>query len=143
MENELQQCKHQENKKLKKEILQLDKKLRLRLSIVTYHTLLHQINIAVKSRLKTINKRHAKKLANFYNRRNKTERQEPKRVPKNVAHNFSSYRYRILYWLLYLMVWVIKFLYGTIEIILQVNLSIFVKVFVMSIHIYLKFKLGR
>ena len=38
MENELQ-CKHKEKKKVKKEILQLDKKLRLCLNIVIYHTL--------------------------------------------------------------------------------------------------------
>ena len=53
--------------------------------------LLHQINIAVKSRLKAISKRHAKKLTKFNNRQNKTEGQEPKQIPKNVVHNFSSY----------------------------------------------------
>ena len=37
MENELQ-CKHTEKKKVRKEILQLDKKLRLCLNIVIYHT---------------------------------------------------------------------------------------------------------
>ena len=40
MENELQ-CKHTEKKEIKKEILQLDKKLRFCLNIVIYHTLLH------------------------------------------------------------------------------------------------------
>ena len=86
MENELQ-CEHIEKKKVRKEILQLDKKL----NIVIYHTLLHQISIATKSRLKAISKRHAKKLTKFNNRQNKTEGQEPKRIPKNVVHNFSSY----------------------------------------------------
>ena len=37
LENELQ-CKHTEKKKVRKEILQLDKKLRLCLNIVIYHT---------------------------------------------------------------------------------------------------------
>ena len=55
------------------------------------YTLLHQINIAVKSRLKAISKRPAEKLTEFKNRQNKTERQEAKRIPKNVVHNFSSY----------------------------------------------------
>ena len=77
MENELQ-CKHTEKKKVRKEILQLDKKLRLCLNIVTRHTLLHQINIAVKSRLKAISKRHTKKLTKFNHRQNETEGQEPK-----------------------------------------------------------------
>ena len=54
MENGLQ-CKHQE-RKLKKETLQLQKKLRLRLNMVIYHTLLHQRNIVVKSKLKAISK---------------------------------------------------------------------------------------
>ena len=67
MENKLQ-YKHTEKKKIKKEILQLDKKLRFCLNIVTYHTLLHQIYIAVKSRLKAISKRNAEKLTKFRNR---------------------------------------------------------------------------
>ena len=44
MENELL-CEHKENKKLNKEILQLDKRLRLSLNMVIYHILLHQISI--------------------------------------------------------------------------------------------------
>ena len=72
MENELQ-CEHMEKKKVRKEILQIDKKLRLCLNIIIYHTLLHPISIAAKSRLKAISKRHAKKLTKFSNRQNKTE----------------------------------------------------------------------
>ena len=60
MESELL-CRHKKKKKLKKKTLQLDKRLRLSLNMVIYHTLLHQISIAVKSRLKAIAKRHAKK----------------------------------------------------------------------------------
>ena len=54
MENGLQ-CKHQE-RKLKNETLQLHKKLRLCMNMVIYHTLLHQRNIAVKSKLKATSK---------------------------------------------------------------------------------------
>ena len=61
------------------------------MSIVIYHTLLHKINIAIKSRPKAINKRHDKKLTKFNNRQNKAERQEPKQIPKNIVHNFSLY----------------------------------------------------
>ena len=50
MENELQ-CKHKGKRKVKTEMLQLDKKLRLCLNIVVCHTSLLQINIVVKSRL--------------------------------------------------------------------------------------------
>ena len=77
IENE-SQCKHTEKKKVSKEVLQLDKKLQLCFDIIIYHTLLHQINIAVKSRLNAISKRHAKNLTKFNNRQNKTEGQEPK-----------------------------------------------------------------
>ena len=77
MENILQ-CKYQEKKKIKEEILLLDKKLRLCLNMVIKHDLLHQINITVKVRLKVIGKRHTKKLKKFYNRHDKTESQEPK-----------------------------------------------------------------
>ena len=38
-------------------------------------------------------------------------------------------------WLLYLMVWIIKFLYVTIEVILQLHLSIFIKTYLMTSHI--------
>ena len=44
MENELL-CEHKENEKLNKEILQLDKRLRLSLNMVIYYILLHQISI--------------------------------------------------------------------------------------------------
>ena len=88
MENQLQ-CKHQEKENAQKELLQLDKKVRLSLNIVIYHTLLHKINIAVKSRLKAISKRHAKKLKLFNNRQNKAEHQELKEIPKNVIDLFN------------------------------------------------------
>ena len=61
------------------------------MNIVIYHTLLHQINISAKRRLKAMSKRHAKKLTKFNNRENKTDGREPKQIPKNVVHNFSSY----------------------------------------------------
>ena len=77
MENKIL-CKHKEKKKVKEEILQLDKKLRLCLNIVIYHTLLHQINIVLKSKLKAVSKRDTKNLAKFNSTQNKTERQEPK-----------------------------------------------------------------
>ena len=71
-------CKYEEKKKIKEEILLLDKTLRLCLNMVINHNLLHQINITVKVRLKLIGKRHTKKLKKFYNRHDKTESQEPK-----------------------------------------------------------------
>ena len=38
-------------------------------------------------------------------------------------------------WLLYLLVWIIKFRYVTIEVTLQLNLSIFIKIYLIASHI--------
>ena len=124
-------------KKLKKEILQLDKKLRLSFNMVIYHTLLHHINIVVKSRLKAISKRHAKKLAKFYNRQSKAERQESKRIPENIADDSHCMHHPMLNWLLYLMVWIIKFQQVKTGTIRQLKLSIFFRIYLMTYHIYL------
>ena len=67
-----------QEKKVKKEILQLDKRLRLCLNIVIYHTLLYQINITLKSILKALSEQRLPKLPKINNRQNKTERQGPK-----------------------------------------------------------------
>ena len=102
------------------------------MNIVIYHTLLHQIHIAVKSRLKAISKRNAKKLTKFNNRQNKTERQEFRKKLYIISHRI---RYPMMRWLLYLLVWIIKFRYVTIEVTLQLNLSIFIKIYLIASHI--------
>ena len=89
--------------------------------MVIYHTLLHQINIAAKSRLKAISKRHAK------NSQSRKERQEPKQIPKNIVDDFSLIHNPVLNCLLYLMVWIIKFLYVTTGTIRQLKLRIFLQ----------------
>ena len=59
METELQN-KHREKRKLRKSIRSITVLLSTSLSVIVYNALLHQINIAVKSRIKVIKLRHEK-----------------------------------------------------------------------------------
>ena len=61
--------------------------------MVIYHTLLHQINIAVKSSLKAISKSVKDTLKNWQSfiTDKITEQQEPKRTPKKIVDDFSLY----------------------------------------------------
>ena len=90
VESEMQ-VKHQEKKKLKQEIKALSTQLKIALSMLVYTTLLHRINIAVKSRIKSIAKRHEKKLSKFKKRQQKSDIKNRIQVSKNTIHNFSSY----------------------------------------------------
>ena len=56
MESEMQ-VKHQERKKLKQELKALSAQAKIAPTLV-YTTLLHGINVAVKSKIKSISKRH-------------------------------------------------------------------------------------
>ena len=64
IETELQN-KHREKGKLPKDIRSLNMLLSISLSVLVSNALLHQINIAVKSRIKVIKLRHGKKLYNL------------------------------------------------------------------------------
>ena len=90
MESEMQ-VKYQERKKLKQEIKALSTKLTIALPALVYATLLHQINVAVKSRIKSIAKRHEKKLSKFRKHQQKSDTKRRIEVSQNTIHNFSSY----------------------------------------------------
>ena len=132
-----------QEKKVKKEILQLDKRLRLCLNIVIYHTLLYQINITLKSILKALSEQRLPKLPKINNRQNKTERQGPKWIPKNVVNNFSSHTLSSDE--------LVALSYGlNHQIPIRNNISdtttefeFFIKVYLMTYHMYLKFNLFR
>ena len=53
--------KHHEKKKLKKEILAISNQLKGVLGLFLYNALVHEIELAVKSRFKSISFRHQKK----------------------------------------------------------------------------------
>ena len=65
--------KHSEKRKLKKEVKQICIELRRNLSLIILNTVLHQTRIAVKSRLKSISKRHENKLFNYVNNNSLTK----------------------------------------------------------------------
>ena len=60
MDAELQN-KHTEKRKLKKNFLEVTGKLRRKVTVIIYSTLLHQINKAIKSKEKGISTHHTKK----------------------------------------------------------------------------------
>ena len=64
MVTELQNKRH-ERRKLKKGIIKTTLKLKSSLSFIMYYTLLHQMNIAVKSKFRAITFHHKKKLLNL------------------------------------------------------------------------------
>ena len=90
MESEMQ-VKHQEKNKLKQEIKALTTLLKIALPTLVYTTLLHHINVAVKSRIKSIAKRHEKKLSKFRKRLQKSDIKSRIQVSKNTTHKLSSY----------------------------------------------------
>ena len=90
MQSEMQ-AKHQEKKKLKQKIKALSTRLKNALPRLVYTTLLHRINIAVKSRIKSIARRHEKKLSKFRKHQQKSDIKCRIEVSKNAVHDFSSY----------------------------------------------------
>ena len=61
MDAELQN-KHTEKRKLKKKILEVTGKLKKKVRVIIYSTILHQINKAIKSKEKAISTRHTNKI---------------------------------------------------------------------------------
>ena len=64
MQTELEN-KHHEKRKLRKEISSTGMKLKSTLGLILFNALLHQLNIAIKSRQKSVIYRHQKKLFTF------------------------------------------------------------------------------
>ena len=86
------QNKPSEKRKLKKELKQIRHMLKRILNLVILNAVLHQLNIALKSKFKVITNHHQKKLTNL---RKQQERETDKSMVtyiKNTVHNFSSYR---------------------------------------------------
>ena len=77
METEIQN-KHDQKRKIKKQIRAIKINLKSSLTLILYHTLLHQINIAVKSKVKAIMTRHTKKLINLSNKKSTYDNLLPK-----------------------------------------------------------------
>ena len=86
--------RHSEKRKLKKEIKKIGIELKRNFSLIILNTILHQIRVAVKSRLKNISKRHENKLFNLRKQQQFNQRSNEKvnNYIKSTVHNFSSYQ---------------------------------------------------
>ena len=78
-------------RKLRKQIRDAIMELKSSLSLVLLHAVIHQVGIAVKSKIKCIKSRHEKKLDKFRQRQLKLYRNNSRYYIKNITHNFSSY----------------------------------------------------
>ena len=92
MEAEIQN-KHLETQKLRKEIFKTAVKLRPSISFILDSTLLYQINIAVKSKVRAISFRHKKKMKNLKNKQQQKQLKDdhPLRYIKHIVCNILSY----------------------------------------------------
>ena len=87
-----------DNKKLARRIArivmksQIQSKHREKNIIILYSTLIHQVNIAIKSSFKSTRLRHNKKLIKFRKRQQKYIKSTTQtELVRNIVHNFSSY----------------------------------------------------
>ena len=91
METEIQN-KHDQKGKIKKQIRDIKFQLKSSLTLILYNTLLHRVNVAVKSRVKAITTRHLNKLSNLRNKRS-TYSSNSNHISfiKNTICNMSAY----------------------------------------------------
>ena len=86
--------KHSEKRKRKKEIKQICIELKRNLSLIILNTVLHQIRVSVRSRLKNNSKRQENKLFNLRKQQQFNERSNETvdNYIKSTVHNFSLYQ---------------------------------------------------
>ena len=90
MESEIEN-KHREKKKLEKDIVLISNQLKIGLGVLLHNTLLHQVNIVVRSRYKVISIRHQKNIKNLRENQKKNYENNQSALMKHIAHNFSSH----------------------------------------------------
>ena len=90
--------KHPEKRKLKKEIKKIYIELKKNLSLIILNTVLHQIRVAIESRLKNISKRHENKLFNLRKQQQINQRSNEKvnNYIKSYAHNFPRIKFQMM-----------------------------------------------
>ena len=91
MNTELQN-KHIQKQKLKKKIKKICTELKRTVSLIILNICFHQINIALKSKLKKITKRHDTKLINLHRQQYKGTFGITITYVKNTVYNFPSYQ---------------------------------------------------
>ena len=92
MNTELENKYSEKKRKLKKEIKKICLELKRNLGLIILNTVLHQISVAVKSRLKNISKRHENKLFNLRKQQQINQRSNEKvnNYIKSTVPNCSS-----------------------------------------------------
>ena len=92
MDAELQN-KHTEKWKLKKQIFEVTGKLRRKVTVLIYSTILHQINKAIKSKETAISTRHTKKINKLRQRQQqiRSAQNHSTTYLKHTVCNMSSY----------------------------------------------------
>ena len=90
LENELQ-AKHCEESNLKKDKKAINYRLRQLLPTLLFKTVLHQIHLAIHSKVKFIVKRQKRKLIKFRRQYYTQLGTSHVKVNKHIIHNFSSY----------------------------------------------------
>ena len=87
------QNKHKEQRNLRKQISETSSQLKRCLSNIIYVTILHQINKAIKSKIKVVSARHLKKLEKLRLRQNNVSPRKNNLVYlKHTICNMSSYQ---------------------------------------------------
>ena len=86
------QNKHDQKRKIKKQIRDIKSQLKSSLTFILYNTLLRRISIAIQSRVKAITTRHLNKWSNLRNKRS-TYSSNSNHISfiKNTIYNMSSY----------------------------------------------------
>ena len=88
--------KHHEVRKFRKQVRDVIIELKSSLSLVLFHTVIHQVGIAVKSKIKCIKSRHEKKLDKFRQRQSKLYRNDSRYYIKNTIHNFHHTYFQVM-----------------------------------------------
>ena len=83
--------KYHEIRKLRKQIRDVIIELKFSHSLVLFYTVIHQVGIAVKNKIKCLKSRHEKKLDKFHQIQSKLHRNHSRYYIKNTVHNFLSY----------------------------------------------------
>ena len=88
----LRKNKHSGKRKLRKEIRKIRTTLKRRLTLSVLNTVFHQLNVALKSKLKVVTSRHQNKLSNLRKQEKAKTIESKIHYIKKTVHNFSSYQ---------------------------------------------------
>ena len=80
-------CIHREKRKIKRAIITSFSQIKIRIGILLYTAVIHQINSAVKSRQITLESLHLKTLIKFKDLHNRIDKRNTTKVDISLIHN--------------------------------------------------------